>query len=301
MVVPAGTKTCQFRIVNEVPQALSLLVDHYFNFVVVDNRGQPGKGRCYQETLAQDFMERVHYSGDPERMYPLARVICVLGEDPCLAEQAFELGRLKVGGFVTRPFEGALFEKMSTAAGRGSAPGKTAICLSGGGVEGFLFEVGVLKALNAHLQSRSVTDFDIFCGISAGSILASLLANGTEPEYVSAALTGDKSLNVDAFTPGIVFDPDIREYLKRVLQLARKLPLLNPYESISALLKTVPVGFAAVPPSGPAMPVMPTPHVVRACVRAATASSRATGSDTAPCAARIERGTASARSFRSFE
>jgi NTE family protein len=245
MVVPAEGITYQLRFASDVPQALGLLVDHYFNFLVVDNRRGPGaapRASCFQDTLAQAFMEKVHYSGDPERMYPLHRVIVVLDEDECLPAQAFELGRLRVGAYVTRPFEGSLVARMRAIAGL-ATPGKTAICLAGGGVEGFLFEVGVLRALNAHLQSRSVTDFDIYCGISAGSMLAAFLANTTEPEFIAAALAGDKAAEVEPFTPGIIFDPDFGELARRLLSLARHPPLLNPYEYISSLLKTVPVGF----------------------------------------------------------
>jgi len=244
MVVPTDGKTYQFRIANEVPQALALLVDHYFNFVVVDNRRANGAtplADCFGSSIAKTFMENVHYSGDPERMYPLHRVLAVLDKDECLAAQAFELGKLKVGGFVVDPFQGSLFEKMSGAVAR-AKPGKTAICISGGGIEGFLFEVGVLKALNAHLQSRSVTDFDIYCGISAGSILAAFLANGTEPEFVASVATGEDP-SIDPFGPGMIFDPDVKEYLRRVWGLTTKLPILSWNEMVSSLLKTVPVGF----------------------------------------------------------
>lgn len=248
MVVSVDQITYQCRFANEVPQALSLLVDHYFNFVVIDNRKLPSVARsdCFADTIAKQFMDRVHYSGDPERMYPLHRILCVLDDDECLPVQTFELGKLKIGGFVVNPFDAGapLFKQLARlAAERARSVGKTAICLSGGGVEGFLFEVGVLKALNAHLQSRSVTDFDIYCGISAGSMLAAFIANGAEPEFVSAALTGDKSVGVDPFTPGTIFDPDVKEYLARVWKLARLFPTLSWSETISKLLKTVPVGF----------------------------------------------------------
>jgi predicted acylesterase/phospholipase RssA len=245
MVVPAAGITYQFRFAQDVPQALGLLVDHYFNFVVIDNRRPPSsepRADCFRDSLAHAFMEKVHYSGDPERMYPVHRVIAVLDEDACLPAQAFQLGRLRVGGYVTRPFEGSLFDMMRSITGTAS-PGKSAICLAGGGVEGFLFEVGVLKALNAHLQSHSVTDFDIYCGISAGSMLAAFLANGAQPEFIAAALTGDENPEVGQLRPSMIFDFDVREYLRRIGQLARHPPLLTPSESVSTLLKAVPVGF----------------------------------------------------------
>ena len=165
-------------------------------------------------------MDKVHYSGDPERMFPCHRIFAVLEQDECLAEQAFELGRLKIGGFVVSPFEAPSSSDDQIIPPR-RIRASTAICLSGGGVEGLLFEVGVMKALNAHLQSTSVTDFDIFCGISAGSMLAAFLANGTEPEDIAAAIVGEKGHDMDTFTPSDLFDPDFTEYRKRLWALTK--------------------------------------------------------------------------------
>jgi len=244
MVLAAHNRTYQFRIVSEVSVAINLLADHYFNFVVLDNRrnGAPQGRDCFSDSIAMSFMDRVHYSADPEKMYPLDRIIAVLDAGECLADQAFELGKRRVGGFVILPFDGSLFDLMHSITSR-KQPGKAAICLSGGGVEGFLFEVGVLKALNAHLQSRSVVDFDIFCGISAGSIVAAFIANGTEPEDIASAITGGDSSPIEPVTPDIIFDPHYKEYFRRLLFLSRKLPTMSIEQLISSILKTVPTGF----------------------------------------------------------
>ena len=246
MVVAARNRTHQFRIVTDVMGAIKLLGEQYFNFVVVDNRRGPDQeisDDCISDTLAGAFLEKVHYSADPDRMYPLARIFAVLNPDECLATQSFELGKFRIGGFMVNPFDGSLFDLFSSRH-KDIDPGKAALCLSGGGVEGLLFEVGVLKALNAHLQNRSVADFDIFCGISAGSILAAFLANGTEPEEVDAAMNGShEDPTMDPVKPGIIFDPAIKEYVSRVLTLASKAPFLSFSELISNLIKTVPAGF----------------------------------------------------------
>ena len=60
-------------------------------------------------------------------------------------------------------------------------PGKRALVLSGGGVIGGMYEVGVLAALDEELQGCCVNNFDIFVGSSAGSVVASLIANGVRP------------------------------------------------------------------------------------------------------------------------
>lgn len=60
-------------------------------------------------------------------------------------------------------------------------PGKRALVLSGGGVIGGMYEVGVLAALDEEFQGFRVNDFDIFVGSSAGAVVASLMANGVRP------------------------------------------------------------------------------------------------------------------------
>ena len=50
---------------------------------------------------------------------------------------------------------------------------------------------------------------------------------------------------------------------------------------------TVPTGFSSVPPSGPAMPVMPIPKSAPDTRRTPRAISAAVSDDTAPCASSV--------------
>ncbi len=49
---------------------------------------------------------------------------------------------------------------------------KIALVLAGGAISGGAFKVGGLKALNDFMVGRSITDFDIYVGLSAGSMLS---------------------------------------------------------------------------------------------------------------------------------
>ena len=60
----------------------------------------------------------------------------------------------------------------------------------GGAVSGGAFKVGGLKALNDFLVGRRVTDFDIYVGLSAGSVLAIPLAAGVTPDEMVQVLDG---------------------------------------------------------------------------------------------------------------
>lgn len=70
---------------------------------------------------------------------------------------------------------------------------KTALVLAGGGITGFLYEVGVLTALD-ELAGRALSnDFDVYVGTSAGAVLAALLANGAHAAEIFAAMTQNEA------------------------------------------------------------------------------------------------------------
>ena len=70
---------------------------------------------------------------------------------------------------------------------------KTALVLAGGGITGFLYEVGVLAALDELAGDAASNDFDVYVGTSAGAVLASLLANGARPREIFEAVIRDQS------------------------------------------------------------------------------------------------------------
>lgn len=78
------------------------------------------------------------------------------------------------------------------AGARGSARrrarSKTALVLGGGGMTGAVYEIGALRALDLLSVNRSVTDFDVFVGTSAGSFVAAMTANGISPEEMMRVL-----------------------------------------------------------------------------------------------------------------
>jgi NTE family protein len=88
---------------------------------------------------------------------------------------------------------------------RRRGPGKRALVLSGGGVIGGMYEVGVLTALDEELPGFRVNDFDIFVGSSAGSVVASLMANGVRAPDLYRIL-GEELPDPMNFSRGSVYD-----------------------------------------------------------------------------------------------
>jgi NTE family protein len=97
--------------------------------------------------------------------------------------------------------------------------GKTALVLAGGGLSGAMYEIGALRAIDDILTDRTVNDFDIYVGTSAGSIVGTLLANGITPEIMLRGLAGD--------LPGIrpIKRDDLFHFnVQDILHLSVKLP-----------------------------------------------------------------------------
>jgi predicted acylesterase/phospholipase RssA len=59
---------------------------------------------------------------------------------------------------------------------------KTALVLGGGGFTGGVYEIGALRAFDLLSVNRTVNQFDVYVGTSAGAFVASLVANGVTPE-----------------------------------------------------------------------------------------------------------------------
>ncbi|MDH4230081.1 MAG: patatin-like phospholipase family protein [Nitrospirota bacterium] len=70
------------------------------------------------------------------------------------------------------------------------APGeRVALVLAGGGIPGWMYEIGALTALDEFLQDGfNCNNFDLYVGTSAGSVVASLMVNGARPREVYDAI-----------------------------------------------------------------------------------------------------------------
>lgn len=67
-------------------------------------------------------------------------------------------------------------------------PGRTALCLCGGGITGAVYEVGVLLALSDYFVDFEMSQFDIYVGTSAGAFVATLMASGVRPQDIARAI-----------------------------------------------------------------------------------------------------------------
>jgi predicted acylesterase/phospholipase RssA len=70
---------------------------------------------------------------------------------------------------------------------------KTALVLAGGGIMGAAYEIGCLTALDQLFEDDfDVNRFDMYIGVSAGSVIASLVANGVTPANLFRSISHDE-------------------------------------------------------------------------------------------------------------
>src|SRR5881397_374008 len=91
---------------------------------------------------------------------------------------------------------------------------KTALVLGGGGVTGGVYEIGALRALDLLAVNRTVNEFDVYVGTSAGSFVASLTANGVTPEEMMRVVNQQVPTPFRDINMGTVLRPGYAEFVQ---------------------------------------------------------------------------------------
>ena len=100
---------------------------------------------------------------------------------------------------------------------------KTALVLGGGGFTGGVYEIGALRAIDLLAVNRTVNQFDIYVGTSAGSFVGSLVANGVTPEEMMRVLNKNLPSPIDHMDLGTLLRPNYRGYAEKALVMPLRL------------------------------------------------------------------------------
>jgi predicted acylesterase/phospholipase RssA len=130
---------------------------------------------------------------------------------------------------------------------------KSALVLGGGGFTGGVYEIGALRALDLLSVNRTVNEFDVYVGTSAGSFVAAAVANGVTPEEMMRVIVQQVPSPFPDARVSSLLKPNYVEFITkgallpwRMAQLVRT--LIRDLGQVSAV--DIVVGLAEALPSG---------------------------------------------------
>lgn len=131
-------------------------------------------------------------------------------------------------------------------------PSKTALVLGGGGFTGGVYEIGALRALDLLAVNSTVNSFDVYVGTSAGSFVATMLANGVTPDEMMQVINKRVESELDDLDLDKVLKFNYFGFLQkaamlplRSLELMRRLVQMGDFSAID-----IGVGLAEALPTG---------------------------------------------------
>jgi NTE family protein len=131
---------------------------------------------------------------------------------------------------------------------------KTALVLGGGGFTGGVYEIGALRALDLLSVNRTVNQFDVYVGTSAGAFVAAAVANGVTPEEMMRVIVQQVPTPFPDARAGSLLKPNYREFVSRGLKfplrlahllhfLARDIGQVSAVDIVLGLAEALPTGL----------------------------------------------------------
>ena len=107
--------------------------------------------------------------------------------------------------------------RIDSPAGRAASSRKIGLALAGGGPEGAIYEIGVLRALDEALEGVDLTDLHVYVGVSAGAFINANLVNDITTAQMCRAIVSQEP-GEHPFVPETFFTPAVGELWKRASQ-----------------------------------------------------------------------------------
>ncbi len=214
------------------------------DLLIYDERGTDGiEAREAVQHIAHDVEQLAQLWG-PDFQFPLSRIVAILNDTPDSDARIFGLGRMNVRDVLVSPKNTALVlrwlrEVLYAGILREN---KVGLALSGGAIEGLLYQAGCTLALKHAFTGRSIYSADVISGISSGSIVGSFIAQQIEVEDLIRGVL-DMPSRYPPFKLSTIFDLAGVDIMKRLFSTSLRMRKLRPKQWIESTLETIPTGF----------------------------------------------------------
>ena len=219
------------------------LRQHPVDLLIYDERTDGVEARAALAKIRDDVSQFAAHWG-PDFIFPMSRVVTILEREANDAIRAFELGRVQVRDVCVAPKNTAsLLRFLKNVLTHGVIrEERVGMALTGGALDGFLYQIGVLHALHVAVLGRPLSRLDCYSGISSGSICAALLSAGVPTAEVIRALHG-KSEVLEHIHGSLFYDVATRDILGRVLKESVSWAGLDPAKWVRKAMQAIPTGF----------------------------------------------------------
>src|ERR671933_2488856 len=92
---------------------------------------------------------------------------------------------------------------------------RTALVLGGGGFTGGVYEIGALRALDLLAVNRTINQFDVYVGTSAGAFVAAMVANGITPEEMMRVANRELASPLADISLGTLLHPNYGGFVRK--------------------------------------------------------------------------------------
>lgn len=237
-----GNLTIELCLLDDPDGIITHLKRHQVDLLIYDERNGPNALEVVSN-IKKDVTDLTKHWG-PDFSFPMRRTVTILRDSPEAAHRAFVLGRDHVNDVLVSPQSlEDILSWLSTilAANIKVDEEKIGLALNGGGLEGFLYQIGVMCALDKAIEGFSAKDFDVYSGVSSGSIVTGLVASGVPIEEVAKAACG-KSEKISQLKSSYLFDLATADILKRIGSQSLIWGGLNLNKWYLKLLRSIPTG-----------------------------------------------------------
>ena len=234
------------HVVNYDSPIIEYLTNYDIDLIIYDERGPVEKDAVREIEKLKKDVSRLTKTWGPDFNFPMRRCLAILNDTPDAASRSFILGRDHVKEVIVDPHSVVkILRRISVILAadiQQNFDNKVGIALSGGALEGFLYQLGACYALDEALIKKTTRDFDVYSGVSSGSIVGSLLACDIDLKHIIASIKGESKL-LPRLTSKTIFDFAAKDIATRILKSAKSLSIIEKSKISRTFMKSIPTGF----------------------------------------------------------